>query len=455
MPALVKASVLIIDDDEDVLKSLSLYLKLHFKNVNTLSDPGQLNPAISKLNPDLVILDMNFRKAYNDGKEGLYWLQHIVEQKPEIAVVLVTAYGNVDLAVESLKIGAADFIIKPWNNQKLLSTLLRAVEINQSRQTIKKLETVNRELNSKTEDILFQFQSPAMKELMRVIDKTAPTDANILISGENGTGKEVIARLIHQKSLIHEQAFISVDLGTLHHNLFESELFGHKKGAFTDAKEDKKGRFELADKGSLFLDEIGNVPLELQSKLLSAIQTKMITPLGSSKKTEVNCRIICATNAHLEEMTRKGLFRQDLFFRINTIELKLPPLRQRKEDIPALAQHFLEQYNRKYRKNKTLDSSKISKLTAYHWPGNIRELKHLIERSVILSDTEIIDPLSHQVILNQEKDDSPDVMIPLEELERNHIQKVLNHFDRNISKTAKALAINRSTLYNKIQKYGL
>jgi DNA-binding NtrC family response regulator len=271
--------------------------------------------------PDVVLLDMNFRKAFNDGKEGLYWLQYIKEYKSEIAVVLITAYANVDLAVESLKIGATDFVIKPWNNQKLLSTLLSALEIKRSRQTIQKLETVNRELSLQPQEVLLNFKAPAMLELMRLVTKAAPTDANILIGGQNGTGKEVLAKLIHQKSSLRDKPFIAVDLGAINHNLFESELFGHKKGAFTDAKDDRKGRFELADGGTLFLDEIGNIPLQLQAKLLSAIQTKKVTPLGSTQSIEVNCRIICATNAPLSQMVREGQFRQDLFFRINTIEV--------------------------------------------------------------------------------------------------------------------------------------
>ncbi len=450
----IKASVLIIDDDEDVLQSLGLYLKLHFSRVNTLTSPQNLSEALANYKPDLVLLDMNFRKAFNDGKEGLYWLQYIKEHQPEIAVVLITAYGNIDLAVESLKIGATDFIIKPWNNQKLLSTLLRALEINRSRQTIKKLETVNRELNQKPEEVLLEFNSPAMEELAGVVEKTAPTDAHILIRGENGTGKEVFARLIHQKSKLCKQPFISVDLGTIHHNLFESELFGHKKGAFTDAKEDRKGRFELADGGTLFLDEIGNVPLELQAKLLSAIQTQKITPLGSSQSIEVNCRIICATNAPLEELVEQGQFRQDLYFRINTIQIELPPLRKRREDIPDLALYFTSLYNRKYRKEKKLSKKGLQKLTDYAWPGNIRELKHLIERSIILSEEDSIDPLAHQLV-QPPLERSRENIIPLEEMEKDYIEKVLQHFDRNISKTAKALSINRSTLYNKIQKYGL
>jgi DNA-binding NtrC family response regulator len=404
--------------------------------------------------PDVVLLDMNFRKAFNDGKEGLYWLQYIKEYKSEIAVVLITAYANVDLAVESLKIGATDFVIKPWNNQKLLSTLLSALEIKRSRQTIQKLETVNRELSLQPQEVLLNFKAPAMLELMRLVTKAAPTDANILIGGQNGTGKEVLAKLIHQKSSLRDKPFIAVDLGAINHNLFESELFGHKKGAFTDAKDDRKGRFELADGGTLFLDEIGNIPLQLQAKLLSAIQTKKVTPLGSTQSIEVNCRIICATNAPLSQMVREGQFRQDLFFRINTIEVKIPPLQKRKEDIPDLALYFTELYNRKYQKSKKISPIALQKMLDYHWPGNIRELKHLIERSIILGDEDSIDPLAHQPSKSS-GNTPPGTIVSLEEMEKKYIEEVLENFDRNISKTAKALAINRNTLYSKIQKYGL
>lgn len=453
MPEKVSATVLLIDDDEDVLASLSLYLKLHMDQVLTCASPQDINELFSKHDIQLVLLDMNFRKGVNDGKEGIYWLHHIKEVKPDAAVVLMTAYGSIDLAVESLKQGASDFLVKPWNNQKLLSTLLRALELSRSRQKLQKLESENRQLSQQhTTQPIVKSNSPAMKEIMSMAKKVASTDANVLITGENGTGKEVMARFIHENSNRFNRNFIALDLGSVNENLFEAELFGYKRGAFTDAKEEKAGRLQLAEGGTLFLDEIGNIPLNLQAKLLTAIQNKSITPLGGTKSVNIDCRILCATNMDLEKAVSEGGFRQDLLFRINTIELHIPPLRERTEDIPQLAQYFLDQFNRKYQKSVSLMPDGSEALVNYHWPGNIRELQHVIERSLILTEDGYISPPDLRLVPSV-KDQGQN--LHLEEIERKHIEKVLHRFEGNISQAAKALNINRNTLYRKIEKYGL
>ncbi len=454
----LKSKVLIVDDDVDVVKSLQLYLRLHFAEVEGLHAPGELNQALSYLRPDIVLLDMNFKKAINDGREGLYWLRHIKEQQPDLVVILITAYAHLDLAVESLKMGASDFVVKPWDNQKLLSSMLRALEISQSRQTIRKLKKLTRDLGEEANAALMESASPVMQGVLELAKRTAPTDAHVLLQGESGTGKTVMARYIHLHSERSHHPFIPVDLGAIPPSLFESELFGHKKGAFTDAREDKKGRFESAEGGTLFLDEIGNLPEHLQSKLLTVIQSRTFVPLGGQIAQTLNCRFIFATNLVLEEAVQAGRFRQDLYFRINTIELKLPPLRNRPEDLPLLANYFLEQNNKKYKTAKHLARQALAQMQQYSWPGNIRELEHLLERAVILSEGEEINPIDFAPqatpgIQPAKRDSKP--LLSLEELEKQHIEHVLQHFDRNISQAAKTLNINRNTLYAKIEKYGL
>lgn len=447
----ISATVLIIEDDEDVLTSLSLYLKLHFERVLSSNTPKEINELMSQHDIPLILLDMNFSKGVNDGREGLYWLRHINEVKPRTAVIMLTAYGNIELAVESLKQGASDFLVKPWNNQKLLSILLRALELNQTRNKIQKLETANRQLIQAQENQpLIESKSSNMLSILKTANKVADTDAHVLIRGENGTGKEVLARHIHNRSARAALPFVSLDLGTLNENLFEAELFGYKKGAFTDAKEDKPGRMELAEGGTLFLDEIGNIPLSSQAKLLTAIQSKSFTPLGGRYAIHIDCRIICATNLNLDEALKLGTFRQDLLYRINTIELEIPALRNRREDIPVLSRHFMNYFNKKYHRQAQLMQSTVEELKNHSWPGNIRELKHVMERGLILAEHDQIGPSD----LRLSKISDTDQKLELEEIEKKHIGKVLERFQGNISQAARALNINRNTLYRKIEKYG-
>lgn len=456
MASRMSARVLLVDDDEDVLNSLKLYFKIHFDEVVVSTSPSQINELFNQGHFDLVLLDMNFRQGHNDGKEGIYWLKHIRELDANAAVILLTAYGSIDLAVESLKLGAIDFVVKPWNNQKLLSTALRALELQKSKKKVAQLKVTNRQENKAEDNPIRKSKSLAMQTLLRMAERAAPSDANILIRGENGTGKEVMARYIHSLSGRQDEPFVSVDLGALPDNLIEAELFGARKGAFTDAKEDRLGRFEAAQDGTLFLDEIGNMSLNSQQRLLSALQNRSVTPLGSTQPVEFNTRTVCATNANLEEQVSSGSFRRDLLYRINTIELQLPPLRERTEDIEDLANYFLEKFNRRYQRICTIEPKTIEELEQYAWPGNIRELEHSIERAVILAEEPLlrIEDFSlgrnEKAVKNEES-----LKLSLEELEANHIKKVLDFYAGNISKAASHLRINRNTLYKKIEKYGL
>lgn len=456
MSSKMSTRVLIIDDDEDVLHSLKLYFKIHFTDVVASTSPTEINKLFNEGRFDLVLLDMNFRQGLNDGKEGIYWLKHIKERDPNTAVILLTAYGSIDLAVECLKLGASDFVVKPWDNQKLLSTALRALELQKSKKKVAQLKSNNRQQNSSDDNLLRGSKSKAMQAVLQLAKRVAPTGANVLIRGENGTGKEVLARHIHAMSGRQDEPFVSVDLGALPESLFEAELFGARKGAFTDAKEDRQGRFEAARDGTLFLDEIGNVGYKSQQKLLSAIQNLTITPLGSTSPIEIETRIICATNANLEEEVRDGNFREDLLYRINTIELQIPPLRERTEDLEDLADYFISRFNKRYQRHCVLLADTLEELKQYPWPGNIRELEHSIERAVILCDDREIKP--HHFSLGkhqQEKQESTNLDFSLEEVEALHIKSVLDHYAGNISKTAAHLKINRNTLYKKIEKYGL
>lgn len=454
----IDASILIIDDNTDILTSLSLYLKHHFEHIETATNPSGLTELLNQKNFECIILDMNFRKGVNDGKEGLYWLNYIKETRPQTAVILLTAYGSVEIAVEALKRGASDFLVKPWKNERLLSTLIRSLELQRSKKEIHRLQSVNLQLNDQLSkgDPMLETKSPKMMEVLRNAERVAFTDANILILGENGTGKEILAQHIHKLSTRVNSNFIKVDVGAINPNLFESELYGHKKGAFTDAKSDRIGRFEMAHEGTLFLDEIGNSSLEQQAKLLSSLQNRVINPVGSNENIEVDLRLICATNSSLHQMTHENNFRQDLLFRINTVELKLPSLSERKEDIPMLGDHFLTIYKQKYHKpSVNFSTEALKKLNTYLWPGNIRELKHVVERAIILCDDKIYP--EHLQLPNKEIVNSH-LEIPslkLEEVEKYCIQKAIVKHNGNISKTARELDINRNTLYRKMEKYGL
>ncbi|MFT7150702.1 MAG: two-component system response regulator HydG [Nonlabens sp.] len=404
-------------------------------------------------------MDMNFSKDITSGKEGYYWLEQILEADPKAVVILITAFGDVEMAVKALKEGATDFVLKPWQNEKLIGTLSSAIKLKESYKEVDKLKSAKKQLeddiNKPFKDII--GDSPAMKNVFSIIDKVASTDANVLILGENGTGKELVARAIHQRSLRKDNVFVGVDMGAITETLFESELFGHKKGAFTDAKEDRAGRFEIATGGSLFLDEIGNLGMPLQSKLLSVLQQRQVTRIGSNKPLDIDIRLICATNMPVYDMVAENTFRQDLLYRINTVELHLPPLRERQDDVTVLAEHFTKVYCDKYRKpHKKLASSTLKKMTKYPWPGNIRELQHAIERAIIMSEGNILMPDDFFFLVQKTDNPSEGVdNLNLDEVEKNVILKAVNKHSGNISKAAKELGLTRASLYRRLEKHGL
>ena len=452
-----KGNILIVDDNKNVLSALRILLSDYFENIVLLTSPNTLMSELRDKNPDVVLLDMNFSAGINSGNEGLFWLSEIKKADEELPVVLFTAYADIDLAVKALKGGATDFVVKPWDNAKLLATLQSAYSLRQSRKEVKKLREKQSVLNrdiQKEEDICWG-KSPAMQRLLTMIKKVAVTDANVLITGENGTGKELIAKMIHRYSPRAAETLIIVDMGAVTETLFESELFGHVKGAFTDAKAGRSGKFEAADGGSLFLDEIGNLSYPLQAKLLSALQTRHITRVGSNKSISVDIRLISATNKNLFKSVKKGEFREDLLYRINTIHLEVPPLRERREDIPQLADFFLRRLARKYGKSDLkLGEKALCKLESYAWPGNVRELEHAIEKAVILSDNQELQPNDFYM---RTPDETSFVVesFTLEEMEKILIEKALRKYDNNISAVAAELGISRPTLYSKIRKYEL
>ena len=450
-----KGTVLIVDDNEEILLALKLFLKDYFETVVAEKNPNHIPSLIQNNSFDLYILDMNFIGGQNTGNEGLYWMGKIKETDPEAIVIFITAYGDIELSVKAIKQGATDFIQKPWDDEKLLGTILSAYKLRKSRVEIKKLKNRQQELQEVIDEKydLYIGNSPAMKSIWQTLQKVSSTEANILILGENGTGKELIAREIHRQSNRSSESFVKVDVGALSDTLFESGLFGYKKGAFTDAKEDRKGRFEAASEGTLFLDEIGNIPLRLQSKLLSALQNREIQPLGSNLSIPINIRLLTATNNNLYEMGQEGLFREDLLYRINTIQIDIPPLRERLVDVSDLLNLFLDKYGLKYQKpNLRANKKIIDKLCEHDWPGNIREFEHVIEKAVILCDenglreNDLIFPGQRGAITNSLK---------LQEHEIILIQKALKKCVGNFSAAADELGITRKTLYNKMKKYGL
>lgn len=447
--------ILIVDDNKSALSALNLLLQYEFEEVVCLSNPNLIKHELEKHDFDIALLDMNFSAGLNTGNEGLFWLQEIKKASPGMEVVMITAYGDVELAVKALKLGAVDFVLKPWDNEKLLATLKAAYKLRQSNRKLTAMQ--DRESFLKGELLKDQEMiagSPAMEKVMKAVEKVAGTNANVLISGENGTGKEVIAQRIHQLSTRCGELLMNVDMGAIPENLFESELFGYKKGAFTDAKEDKPGKFQLADKGTLFLDEIGNVPLALQSKLLVALESRKVFPLGSSRAVDVDIRLVCATNADLEQMVQKAEFRRDLLYRINTIQIKLPPLRERGEDIELLAGHFLSVFQKKYDKpGIRLGSQAIKKLSNYHWPGNVRELMHTMEKAVIMTENDVLMPSDFD--LQAVNHSSSGELPSLSEMEKDLIINTMDRYDGNLSTAAEKLGITRQTLYNKIKRYGL
>jgi DNA-binding NtrC family response regulator len=453
------ATLLIIDDDDDILISAKLFLKQHFTSVVTCNSPKEINNLLGEHKPDLILLDMNYRKGINDGKEGLYWLRHILEINTDYQVILMTAFGDVELAVNALKTGAKDFILKPWNNEKLLATLQVAIE---SGSKIPNNGSKSSSIAAPTKASNFDElvgESESLKDVFKIIEKAAPTDANILILGENGTGKQVVAKQIHKHSDRANEIFMHVDLGSLSENLFESELFGYAKGAFTDAKEDKAGRFEEANGGTIFLDEIGNLTLPLQAKLLTVLQNRSVTRLGENKARKIDVRLITATNANINDLIAKAEFRQDLYFRVNTMEINLPPLRARKGDVSVLAEYYLSVYKHKYKKDKvTLSKAVMSQLEVYSWPGNIRELQHVIERAVIMCDGNEITSGDIQLSGAKSAEQSQNAVpenVDLETMERNLVKRAIDKHQGNISKAAAELGLTRAALYRRMEKFGL
>ena len=442
-------SILIVDDNRGVLTALQLLLKPYFKEIRTLSSPVTLLTTLREASWSLLLLDMNFTSGINTGNEGLYWLHEVKRIAPDLPVVLFTAYADIDLAVRGMKEGACDFIVKPWDNNKMVETLLHAA---QSKQSNKCQPTSSDTTDSNSG--MYWGESQAMQQLHFLVEKVAATDANILVTGENGTGKEMLARELHRHSLRCNKPLVSVDMGAITESLFESELFGHAKGAFTDAHTDRIGKFEAAHQSTLFLDEIGNLPYHQQAKLLTALQQRSIVRVGSNTPIPIDIRLICATNRNLQEMVNRGEFREDLLYRINTIHLELPSLRQRSEDILPLANRIIEQSCRKYRKPALqLSDEACQKLLRHTWPGNIRELQHTIEKAVIIcEDTTLSVSLFH---LTPTKETAPKPASTLEEMERQMIQQTLEACNGNLSAVASQLGITRQTLYNKLKKYGI
>jgi DNA-binding NtrC family response regulator len=453
---MAKGNILIVDDNKSILSALEIFLTPEFQTVTALSDPNQIPSELRKKEYNLVILDMNFNAGINTGNEGFYWLGRIKESNPEISVVMITAYGDVELTVKALKMGAIDFFLKPWDNNKLLATLKSALQLNWSKKEVSQLKEKEKGLKTEInrEQKFIVGSSQQLIQMLNMVRKVAKTDANVLITGENGTGKELIAHEIHRLSDRSQEVLVSVDMGAITETLFESELFGHVKGAFTDARENRPGKFEIADKGSLFLDEIGNLSFHLQAKLLAAIQNRQISRIGSNQTIPVDIRLICATNKKLESMVHEGIFREDLLYRINTIQIEVPPLRERGNDVLVLADFFLKKYSSKYNKtNLKINQQAQDKLLKYSWPGNIRELQHTIEKAVILSENYVLKPEDFfmRPILSG-KGITPEMT--LEEMEKRMINLAIEKNGGNFSAAAEQLGITRQTLYNKIKKTG-
>ena len=452
-------SILIVDDNEDLLLAARMFLKQHFSLVHTEKDPEKIPVLLQNENYDVILLDMNFTLDATSGVEGFFWLEKILQIDPSAVVILITAYGDVEIAVKAVKAGATDFVLKPWQNEKLLATLSSALNLRYSRLEVDKLRSRQKQLS---DDIDQKYHnmigvSPAIRKVFATIDKVAATEADILILGENGTGKELVARALHRQSPRGGEVFISVDMGAIAETLFESELFGYMKGAFTDARENRPGRFELASGGTLFLDEIGNLSLAMQAKLLSVLETRRVTRLGSNAPRAIDIRLICATNMPIHEMVARNDFRQDLLYRINTVEIQLPLLRERQEDIALLADHFLRIFSKKYKKRISgISVPALKKLERYQWPGNIRELIHTLERAVILSESQTLQPADF-LFPDTEKEVEGVVFdnYNLEDVEKTVIRKALKKHAGNVSHAAGDLGLTRTSLYRRMEKYGL
>ena len=458
-PALPRdARILVVDDNEDILHAARLLLKRHFTTVQTLNDPGQLAALARRHVFDVLLLDMNFTPGADDGSEGLARLAEVLAIDPQAVVVMVTAHSDVELAVEAMKKGAADFVTKPWENERLLATLMAALNLRHSRQETAELRQRNQGLAAATihQESGMIGTAPAMHKVFEAIRRTAPTGANVLILGENGTGKELVAREIHRLSGRASEVFLRVDMGSLSPQLFESELFGHRRGAFTDAKQDRTGFFRAATGGTLFLDEIGNVPLHLQSKLLTALERREVVPVGAEKPEPIDVRLICATNLAQDKLADESLFRQDLLYRINTVEVRLPPLRERSEDIALLLAHYATHYSQKYNlPGKRLSTALTDRLSNWSWPGNVRALRHAVERAVILSEGDVLG-LADFPFVETEMPQEPAVNVSrLDTVERAAIVRALEKHRNNVSRAADALGLTRASLYRRMEKYGL
>ena len=447
--------VLVVDDEADVLFAMKMLLKTEVKEVVTEKNPENLLNLLSREKFDVIFLDMNFKSALNTGNEGLYWLRQILDKDKDAKVILITAYGDVELAVKSLKEGAHDFIVKPWHNDKLLETLDTALQARQQK-------SGKKTASSKPGQTFILGDSDALQEVLYKVEKVAPTEANVLILGENGTGKELVARALHEKSFRADKPFVSVDVAALTDTLFESELFGFKKGAFTDAKEDRKGRFEAANGGTLFLDEIGNISPAMQAKLLTVLQNRQVVPLGSNTPVPIDIRLISATNEPIYELAAKNQFRKDLIYRINTVELTLPPLRARGNDVELLSRHFAGIYAEKNHKPvPEISEAALRKLKQHNWPGNVRELQHAVERAIILAENNVLQPqdFSFSPMEMAPTDSTPvlavDTSMPLHEIEKETIRRVIEKNNGNISKAAKELGLTRTALYRRLNKYDI
>ncbi|MCP5381553.1 MAG: sigma-54-dependent Fis family transcriptional regulator [Kordiimonadaceae bacterium] len=466
-------SILIVDDDDDILVAGRLLLKRHFENVITISEPGQILEAMKETDFDAILLDMNFGPGQSSGEEGFHWLGQILKIDPEAVVIMITAHGGVNVAVEAMKLGATDFVSKPWQNEKVVATLSAAVKLRDSRSKAATLKQANRALVADRGSQQIIGKSAALKDIQTMIEKAAPTDANVLILGENGTGKELVARELHRLSNRSGEIFLSVDMGAISESLFDSELFGHKKGSFTDAKEDRVGRFHAASGGTLFLDEIGNLPLHLQAKLLTVLEQRKVTPVGSNQQISIDVRVIAATNLTPKQLGDENRFRQDLLFRLNTVEICVPPLRERPDDIEEIADYYIDLYCRKYDKPlKRLSGEALTAIKAYTWPGNVRALRHAIERAVILSQGvsfnasdfaletqpgsagELENKITVKAGPGNEDIELPDGNLNLERMEYVLIERSLKKHRYNISHAAKELGLTRAALYRRMEKYG-
>ncbi len=451
--------ILAVDDNEDILFALKLLLKQHVEVITTVNDPERIPKVLTEEDFDVILLDMNFTKDAISGQEGFDWLAKIMEIEPDAVVCFITAYGDAEKAVKAIKAGATDFILKPWQNEKLLATISSSVKLKRSRKEASGLRSKQQEISAVYDQPFHEFigNSLEMQKVFNTVTKVAATDANILILGENGTGKELVARALHRNSFRKDEVFISVDLGSIAETLFESELFGHEKGAFTDAKKMKQGRFEIAHGGTLFLDEIGNLSMPMQTKLLTVIERREVIRVGNNRPIQVEVRLICATNIDIHDMVQENKFRQDLLYRINTVEIHLPPLRDRTGDIPLLVDHFLKIYSKKYKKNiKGISSNAIKTLNQYHWPGNVRELQHAIERAIIMSDGTQLEGEDFLLSAPNKKFGELELeTYNLEDIEKSIINKVLKQHQGNITQAASDLGLTRTSLYRRMEKYDI